>query len=206
MVDKSRIMRRANAFCLRCRLIGGVCTGKGVRCTACKDANVKCLIFPPTENDVLFGLPTTRRKNTNIGNKTGQKHHDVDWRLLNCSSEFLREHPNDSIRGPEDVNEVIKNPHRDRIEKRKLPGLLGPSLKDAIVDFRAKGLQKEDKKLPLPSSELLRCIALSIAKSEANKAPAEGLDGQNIFLSEHMSGSSLLALGVLLQEYSNHLL
>ncbi|KAJ1828708.1 hypothetical protein LPJ56_000933 [Coemansia sp. RSA 2599] len=55
--------------------------------------------------------------------------------------------------------------------------------------------------LPLPSSDLLDCINKSIMQKEASAEQS----GHSL-INEHLNGSSLLALGVLLQEYCRYLL
>ncbi|KAJ1664525.1 hypothetical protein IW140_000527 [Coemansia sp. RSA 1813] len=202
-------LKRGKYDCLRCRLTETPCDRQDPECSTCTDAKVECLVFPPTANDILFGLPSNRLEKTNTTNKPGLKQYSVDWKLLKCSDEFLAEHSAGSLHSPEDVYSLKENPDRCRIEQDKLMQLLGQPLKNALEDYPAHGLEEDqDEKLPLPSSELLRCIGLSIAKSEASKmlTPVKSPDGQEILFSEHMSGSSLLALGVLLQEYSSYLL
>ncbi|KAJ2868829.1 hypothetical protein GGI22_000621 [Coemansia erecta] len=194
--------------CLRCRLTETRCDRKDHGCTACARAKTVCLAFPLIANDTLFGLPSSNFKRTNTTNTPGLKQYSVDWKLLKCSKEFLAEHtPVSRLWSPEDVNSINENPDRNQLEQDKLSKLLGQPLRKALEDHPAQGSDDQDRRIPLPSSELLRCIGLNVAKSEAGKALLEeGPDGQDISFSEHMSGSSLLALGVLLQEYSSFLL
>ncbi|KAJ1799910.1 hypothetical protein LPJ59_001501 [Coemansia sp. RSA 2399] len=193
--------------CLRCRLTETRCDRKDHGCTACARAKAECLAFPLIANDTLFGLPSSNLKKTNTTNTPGLKQHSVDWKLLMCSNEFLAETtPVGRMWSPEDVNSVNGNPDRQQIEQAELSKLLGQPLMKALEDHPAQGSDDQGGRLPLPSSELLRCIGLNIAKSEAGKAPLEGPNGKDISFSEHMGGSSLLALGVLLQEYSSFLL
>ncbi|KAJ2436808.1 hypothetical protein IWW46_005599 [Coemansia sp. RSA 2440] len=96
------------------------------------------------------------------------------------------------VRGPEDISEFTENPERLRGDV-ELPQLL----RQALDEFP----KEQGEQLRLPSSELLQTIGGSIAQADAR----QDIDDEQV-LSEYMGSSSLLALGVLLQEYSRYLI
>ncbi|KAJ2526201.1 hypothetical protein IWW43_006471 [Coemansia sp. RSA 1935] len=110
---------------------------------------------------------------------------------LQTSSEFLLE-TTGQVRGPEDISEFTENPERLRGDV-ELPQLL----RQALDEFP----EEQGEQLRLPSSELLQTIGGSIAQADAR----QDIDDEQV-LSEYMGSSSLLALGVLLQEYSRYLI
>ncbi|KAJ1956445.1 hypothetical protein EC988_001346 [Linderina pennispora] len=107
------------------------------------------------------------------------------------ADDFLSEEPRIAL--PEDLSCVTKNPHRTKVSADVLESLMSGPLKNAIERGRSKTCL-DDEPLVLPSSQLLECINRSITKYEAERQrPAD--------LNEAMSGSALLALGVIVQEH-----
>ncbi|KAJ2551266.1 hypothetical protein EV175_003754, partial [Coemansia sp. RSA 1933] len=188
---------RDTSACLRCRLTETLCDGKEPECSGCTRAKVKCLGFPLIKNDAVFGLPSINHKKTSKGVvKKGLKRTPVIWKQLKCSKEFLTQNPASGRHSPEDLNSIAGDlAGRKRREQRRLMKLLSQPLKQTIEDYPARSVDGKDEGLLLPSSELLCCIGQSIAKSEARKESEVDANEQDIAFSEHMSGSSLLALG-----------
>ncbi|KAI9501598.1 hypothetical protein GGI25_004011 [Coemansia spiralis] len=191
--------------CLRCRLTGTVCDRNSPKCTACANEYVACVLYPSTENDILFELLPQRATLAGSENRNTVRRTAGDWRRLKCSSEFLEERPDGSLRCPEDMADLTDNPMRNAVDQEMLKRMLAKPLLRAVADHPESQMADQTQH-PLPSSELLRCISQSIARLEASKPPLDCPGGQEISISECMSGSSLLALGVLLQEYSRYLL
>ncbi|KAJ1934537.1 hypothetical protein GGF37_006328, partial [Kickxella alabastrina] len=110
-----------------------------------------------------------------------------------------------SVDTPDDVSSMTENLLRNQSGINRLSALMTGPLKKAVLQYpdEERDADAQDTplpQLPLPSSELLRCICRSVAENEASRPP------QYPSLNEQLSGSSLLAMGVLLQEYSRFLL
>ncbi|KAJ2530032.1 hypothetical protein GGH20_002016 [Coemansia sp. RSA 1937] len=131
---------------------------------------------------LLGAVPQVNRRHTTAVKR---------WMKLQTSSEFLLE-TTGQVRGPEDISEFTENPERLRGDV-ELPQLL----RQALDEFP----EEQGEQLRLPSSELLQTIGGSIAQADAR----QDIDDEQV-LSEYMGSSSLLALGVLLQEYSRYLI
>ncbi|KAJ2666897.1 hypothetical protein IW148_000625 [Coemansia sp. RSA 1199] len=172
-----------NYKCLRCSMVGSRCDGAQPKCTICEQADVACMyVADAGKGRLLDAAPQANRQQT-----TGAKR----WMKLQTSSEFLLETAG-QVRGPEDIDEFTENPERLRADV-ELPQLL----RQALDEFP----EEQGEQMRLPSSELLQTIGRSIAQADAR----QDIDDEQV-LSEYMGGSSLLALGVLLQEYSRFLI
>ncbi|KAJ1893366.1 hypothetical protein LPJ66_005806 [Kickxella alabastrina] len=181
--DDEQNNRRVNNMCVRCRLFNIKCNLRFPQCRACKRASVECFNFQSTTYDWLFGLLP---KNPTLGNFAWQSNaHSVDT--------------------PDDVSSMTENLLRNQSGIDRLSALMTGPLKKAVLQYpdEERDADAQDTplpQLPLPSSELLRCICRSVAENEASRPP------QHPSLNEQLSGSSLLAMGVLLQEHSRFLL
>ncbi|KAJ2246377.1 hypothetical protein GGH98_004325 [Coemansia sp. RSA 454] len=172
-----------NYKCLRCSMVGTRCDGAQPKCTICEQADVACMYVPDAGKGRLLGaVPQVNRRHTTAVKR---------WMKLQTSSEFLLE-TTGQVRGPEDISEFTENPERLRGDV-ELPQLLI----QALDEFP----EEQGEQLRLPSSELLQTIGGSIAQAGAR----QDIDDEQV-LSEYMGSSSLLALGVLLQEYSRYLI
>ncbi|KAJ2735377.1 hypothetical protein IW152_001603 [Coemansia sp. BCRC 34962] len=191
-------------MCVRCRLLEIPCNHRLPSCQACLDSSFDCMYLAPTDNDKLF---RTLPVGATLGNAPtipkAWRSSDA-WKLLPTSHEFLQE--NDSgLHAPEDIYSTTENPLRRQLEPRRVDTLMSGQLQE-IIGQHPEPLDAVDQaQLPLPSSELLSSISNSIARQEAERLSQQRVSKQQS-LSESMSGSSLLALGILLQEYSRYLL
>ncbi|KAJ2358551.1 hypothetical protein IWW50_001028 [Coemansia erecta] len=165
-------------------MLGSACDRARSGCSQCRQAGAGCMYIPAAGNGRLLGaLPRPNKPQNSI--PAGAR----GWMQLQASTEFLSEQPGE-MRGPEDLSAFAENPARIQTDA-KLPRALRKVLK--------KHPDEQGEQLRLPSSELLQTIGSSIAQAEAH------CEGEQP-LSEHMGGGSLLAMGVLLQEYSRYLL
>ncbi|KAJ2496858.1 hypothetical protein GGH96_005544 [Coemansia sp. RSA 1972] len=172
-----------NYKCLRCSMVGTRCDGAQPKCAVCEQADVACMYVSDAGKGRLLGAaPLANRQQT-----TGIK----KWMKLQTSTEFLLE-TTGQMRGPEDISEFTENPERIRGDV-ELPQLL----RQALDEFP----EEQGEEMRLPSSGLLQTIGRSIAQADAR----QDIDDEQV-LSEYMGSSGLLALGVLLQEYSRHLI
>ncbi|KAJ1735618.1 hypothetical protein LPJ61_000456 [Coemansia biformis] len=184
----------AREGCLRCRLLLSACDRAQPGCSRCLGAGVDCMYFPTLEGDRLLGVLGQGIAAGNVPVDAPGWRRLADWTRNQAAAEFLAEECG-LLRGPECIDDLRENPARERPASGAAAAVCTGPLKDALDSFPE---EPADPRLPLPSSELLRCISDALARSDAQ-------DPQQLY-SEHMCGSSLLALGVLLQEYSQHLL
>ncbi|KAJ2616020.1 hypothetical protein H4S08_000981 [Coemansia sp. RSA 1365] len=191
--ERRPIQRRLNLECLRCRLLGINCTGTPPCCDVCSAANMDCLYLPETNNDLLFDtLPQRVRRQLARGI---QRRPPTDtWENLSASAEFLGNCVDGNLHTPECIDNLVENPARLRPAPELNRRVLGGQLLAALEAFP----EQEGDRALLPSSELLSCISNTFAR-----AVAAGVHEPH---SEHMGGGSLLAYGVLLQEYCRHLM
>ncbi|KAJ2806328.1 hypothetical protein H4R21_000910 [Coemansia helicoidea] len=182
------------AGCLRCRLLASTCDCAKAGCSACAAAGVECLQYPELESDELLGVlgRGTARGSVPAGSARGRRRLD-GWVRSPAAAEFLAEEGG-VLRGPECIDDFAENPAR----LRPASGISVVATGPLAAALERHPEEPGAARLRLPSSELLRCISDAVARSDAE-------DPRQQF-SEHMCGSSLLALGVLLQEYSRHLL
>ncbi|KAJ2712303.1 hypothetical protein H4R19_002826 [Coemansia spiralis] len=176
--------------CLRCRLLASACDCAQPVCSACAAAGVECMAFPALASDSqLLGVANGSAP---AGSTPGWRRAG-DWMRSPAAAEFLSEEAG-ALRGPESIDDFVENPAR----LRPAAGLDAVSTGPLAAALDTVSAELGTARLPPPSSELLRCISDAVARSDA--------EGAQQRFSEHMSGSSLLAMGVLLQEYSRHLL
>ncbi|PIA17361.1 hypothetical protein COEREDRAFT_86349 [Coemansia reversa NRRL 1564] len=185
--------RRLKLDCLRCRLLGINCTGTPPCCDVCPAAGVDCLYFPETNNDVLFDA-FPQRVRQQLARSIQRRPPADTWENVSASAEFLGKCIDDSLRTPECIDDFVENPARLRPAPELNRRVLGGQLVAALEEFP----EQEGDRAPLPSSELLSCISNTFARA--------GAAGVHEPHSEHMGGGSLLAYGVLLQEYCRYLI
>ncbi|KAJ1845114.1 hypothetical protein LPJ73_004957 [Coemansia sp. RSA 2703] len=196
-------------YCIRCRLLGIACDRRVPQCHACKQASVDCLIYPAMVSDRLFNLVPQRSTLGNTVTQTQMHMYPPKWTRTSAGKDIISEEPGESII-PDDIHSITENPLRNQSGHNRLEQLQAGPLEAAILNFPIESrnlnpdLDSEQSPLqtPLPSSDLLDCISRTIAQAEASRSSPP----QSPLLNESLGGSSLLALGVLLQEYTKHLL
>ncbi|KAJ2453863.1 hypothetical protein EV183_001933 [Coemansia sp. RSA 2336] len=176
-------------------MLGLKCAWEEKSCSLCKQNNTQCMYLPETRSGRLIDTP----KHANVVGRISEHsyHRSIQpWMLLNASHEFLSE-KSGMVREPEDLSQMKENPARLWPEDCEPHMFLSSPFAQALEEFP----DDESQDLPLPSSDLLRTISNTISRAEAQDSKLEAAD-----YSESMNGSSLLALGVLLQEYTRYLL
>ncbi|KAJ1941044.1 hypothetical protein FBU59_003621 [Linderina macrospora] len=167
------------------------------QCPTCEKESVDCMRYIPTISDFLLKTLPEYCTYGNIHGSVGRDRlANKNWGTTVGADDFLSEEPKITL--PEDFANVTKNPFRTKVSAEVLESVMSCPLKAAIE----RGRSKEDLgggPLELPSSQLLESINRSITKYEADqKRPAD--------LNEAMSGSALLALGVIVQEHCRFML
>ncbi|KAJ2746653.1 hypothetical protein GGI20_001154 [Coemansia sp. BCRC 34301] len=195
--------RVVNVICLRCRLLEIPCSRILPSCKECTDMSLDCAYIAPTDNDRLFKTAPVGTTTGNAPVVTGVWRTHNPWKYLQTSKEFLQEDVG-QLHPSEDAYSVAENPLRQQPDPSQVRKLMSNYLQDVIDQYPDEADEGNQARLPLPSSELLASISNSIGRSEAEKLMRESPTRQS--LNEVMSGSSLLALGILLQEYSRYLL
>ncbi|KAJ2805034.1 hypothetical protein H4R20_002255 [Coemansia guatemalensis] len=191
--ERQRKLRRVYPDCLRCRFLGTACAGSLLRCDVCTAAGVDCLRFPVSDNDVLFDtLPKNIRHQ--LAGIIPRRKFAKAWKHSPAGAEFLSGEVDKTLCTPECIDDLVENPARLRLAPELNSRVLGAPLAAALKACP----EQEGDRMPLPSSELLSCISNTFARADAA--------GEHESYSEHMGGGSLLAFGVLLQEYSRHLM
>ncbi|KAJ2781676.1 hypothetical protein H4R18_002729 [Coemansia javaensis] len=175
--------RAARGACVRCRVLGAGCDGAAAGCGRCGAAGVGC--WYPTARDAGGDIGTAAARNSSTPGWPSAS----AWTRLRASAEYLGETRDDEGAGAAQHTEQ--------------PAPAGP-LGAALAQFPD---DPGDERLGLPSSELLHCIADAVARSAAeDPQQQQHHHHRHNQPGGHMSGSSLLALGVLLQEHGRHLL
>ncbi|KAJ2081809.1 hypothetical protein H4R24_002073 [Coemansia sp. RSA 988] len=154
---------------------------------------VDCLRLPVTDNDILFDtIPQSvqRQFTRTVPRRALTK----AWKRSSAGAEFLSNDVDERLCTPECVEDLVENPVRLRLTPELTSSVLGKPLAVALEAFP----EQDGERMPLPSSELLSCISNTFARAAATDTQEP--------ISEHMGGGSLLAFGVLLQEYSRHLM
>ncbi|KAJ1741643.1 hypothetical protein LPJ78_002910 [Coemansia sp. RSA 989] len=176
-------------------MLGLKCAWEEKGCSLCKQNNIQCVYLPEARSGQLLDTP----KHANVVGRISEHsyHRNIQpWMLLNASREFLSE-KSGMVREPEDLSQMKENPARLKPEDCEPHMFLSSPFAQMLKEFPDDGSQD----LPLPSSDLLRTISNTISRAEARAFKPEAANH-----SESMNGSSLLALGVLLQEYARYLL
>ncbi|KAJ2721973.1 hypothetical protein GGI07_003623 [Coemansia sp. Benny D115] len=127
----------------------------------------------------------------------GEEGINAEEPVVNKSSDS---HPKDRV---DEGDESLDSPSDDKDDDERSDATDQHKSNDQDVTLESSAPQATPDRtpvLPLPSSELLDCISYVFAQNEAIKPP------KNVSLNEHMSASSLLALGILLQEHTKYLL
>ncbi|KAJ2161593.1 hypothetical protein GGF46_001363 [Coemansia sp. RSA 552] len=179
---------RGPAGCLRCRLLGVACDGAAPQCGACAAVSADCLPLSGPESARLLGALPQQLRTGNAAHHDFSRLSATAWKRLPTGKQFVQE-ASGTRHGPEGMAVGAAEPVGDN-------PLVAGALKEAVETY--PDLEGPDNgQLPLPSSELLGCIGEAIAAQPLSESQP---------LSQHMHASSLLALGVLLQEYSAFLL
>ncbi|KAJ1851759.1 hypothetical protein LPJ57_007772 [Coemansia sp. RSA 486] len=208
------------SLCVRCRALNIACDHRTPRCSSCEKASVSCLYFQPTINDRLF---STIPQNPSLGNRNVNKSTLAGpnaWMRLSASDEFLKQDgsANDTTSDahiPDDTSSITENPLREKSGSDALDLILAGPLQKAIDDYPEESANDPEavrlsmagvatsppQQLPLPSSDILDCINRLVARKEASTSQVK-----HNSLNEQLNGSSLLALGILLQEHCRYLL
>ncbi|KAJ2738472.1 hypothetical protein H4R23_001122 [Coemansia sp. Cherry 401B] len=194
-LGRKRVKAASSRRCVRCRLTGSKCDNTVPSCAKCEQANTSCMYVAAGGSGRLIGrLPQLNLiGGTSQSGAPGRTGH---WTRLQSSCEFLSEAAGE-VRAPESLDDFVKPSSRAALSPEVMKTARMGLLKQALQAFPKEAFEHTEP-LPLPSSELLTCIGDSIARDEAGDPNSE--------LSDHMNGSSLLAMGVLLQEYSRYLM